>query len=78
MNCFRQLVRESDFIGEAWEDRQEWHTEEGEETNIDEWAGYLGDCIEDAQLEYSASRLWVKTAREEVAKIVEAARNAAA
>ena len=78
MNCFRQLIRESDFIGEAWKDWEEEHCEEGEETSIDEWAHYLDDNLEDARREYPASRLWMKTAREEVTRIIEAARNTAA
>jgi hypothetical protein len=75
ISCFRQIVRESDFIGEDWEN---WQDENDEKGSIEDWAKYLNDYLEDAQKEYSVSRMWMKMARDEVARMVEAAKNAAA
>jgi ribosomal protein S27E len=78
MRCFRELVLESDCIGEPWEDWQEERIEEGLDAGVDEWARYMNEYLEDGLKEYPVTRIWAKTVREEVAKIVEAARKVAA
>ena len=77
MDCFRGLVQGSGCIGEAWEDWKAERDEEGEDSSIDEWAQYLNEYFSTMQEEYKDTRIFVKTAREEIAKMVEAARNAA-